>query len=416
MTGSNSNGHRRSTGSQARPVLAVVGGGIVGLAHAWAAARRGWHVHLFERNERAQGASIRNFGMLWPIGQPNGPLHRTALASRALWAELARESGLWALPCGSLHLAYRSDELAVLEEFAQVAPALGFDCELLSPPGVVAKSPAAVRKGLLGGLWSQTEACVDPREIIARMPFWLHDRYGVQLHFNTAVDRISRHEVRASDGNAWHVDQTVVAAGLDFRLLYPDLYAQAGFRACKLQMMRTVPQPSDWTLGPMLAGGLTLRHYAAFAVCKSLAALKQRIAAETPELNQYGIHVMASQNGRGEVILGDSHEYADDISPFDKAAIDELMLRELRRMIDLPDWTIAERWHGIYPVAPDTVQFVAEAEYSVQIAIASGGCGMTMSFGLADQQWSTWDGPVDSAPAHADIDDAAVESAIGAKN
>jgi FAD dependent oxidoreductase TIGR03364 len=387
----------RRTAPPGRLKLAVVGGGIVGLAHAWAAARRGWHVRLFERHDRAQGASIRNFGMVWPIGQPNGPLHRSAMHSRALWQELSRETGLWSRPCGSLHLAYREDELAVLEEFARLAPALGYDCELLSAQDIASRSPAARREGLLGGLWSASEMCVDPREIIANMPSWLRDRYGVELHYGVPVSRVARHEVTLADGEHWNVDQIVVATGADLRMLYPEYYAAAGFRRCKLQMMRTPPQPHGWMLGPMLAGGLTLRHYAAFGVCKSLAALKDRVAAEAPELNRYGIHVMASQNGRGEVVLGDSHEYGDDVAPFDKAEIDELILRELRRMIDLPDWTIQERWHGIYPTAPDTVQYVAEPESSVHIAIASGGCGMTMSFGLADQQWSSWHGPPEAA-------------------
>jgi hypothetical protein len=161
-------------------------------------------------------------------------------------------------------------------------------------------------------------------------------------------------------------------------------------------MYRTVAQTQNWSIGAMLAGGLTLRHYATFGVCRSLVALSQRVAEETPELDQYGIHVMASQNGRGEVVLGDSHEYGDDVEPFDKTLIDELIFRELRRMIDLPDWTVAERWHGVYIKAPETVQFVADPEFSVHIAIASGGCGMTMSFGLADEQWTAWHGPADA--------------------
>lgn len=397
MTPHVGNGRPRHAATASRPRLAVIGAGIVGLAHAWAAARRGWHVHLFERHPRAQGASIRNFGMVWPIGQPNGPLHRTALHSRSLWQELLRESGLWSTACGSLHVAYRDDELAVLEEFARLSPELGYKVDLLSAAEVIARSPAAQPDGLLGGLWSASEATVDPREITGRMPQWLHERYGVELHYNTPIDRVARHEVASADGGRWVVDQTVVAAGGDLRLLFPDLYAQAGFRRCKLQMMRTVPQPGGWQLGPMIAGGLTLRHYHAFGICKSLGALKQRIAAETPELNEFGIHVMASQNGLGEVILGDSHEYGDDLPPFDKPRIDDLMLRELRKLLVLPDWTIAERWHGVYPVAPDCVQFVADPELSVHVAIASGGCGMTMSFGLADQQWTSWHGPVAAA-------------------
>src|SRR5262249_3586865 len=149
----------------------------------------------------------------------------------------------------------------------------------------------------------------------------------------------------------------------------------------KLQMLRTAPQPAGWRLGPMLAGGLTLRHYAAFSICQSLAALKRRIAEETPELNRFGIHVMAAQNGLGEVVLGDSHEYDDDISPFDKVCIDDFILRELQRMIELPHWTIHERWHGQYVSIPDTAQFVRQPEPNVQVVISSGGAGMTLSFG-----------------------------------
>ena len=100
---------------------------------------------------------------------------------------------------------------------------------------------------------------------------------------------------------------------------------------CKLQMMATAPQPSDWKLGPHLAGGLTLRHYRSFDQCASLGKLKQRIHAEQPLLDTYGIHVMAAQNNSGQVILGDSHQYDKDITPFDSAEIENLMMSELKK-------------------------------------------------------------------------------------
>ena len=44
--------------------LAVVGGGVIGLAHAFTAAKAGKRVAVIERDARANGASLRNFGFI----------------------------------------------------------------------------------------------------------------------------------------------------------------------------------------------------------------------------------------------------------------------------------------------------------------------------------------------------------------
>lgn len=132
--------------------LAIVGGGIIGLAHATLAARAGLRVVVFERSPRAMGASIRNFGMVWPVGQQAGEAHALALRSREIWGEMLGPAGITVCGLGSLHAARAADEMAVLEEFAAIGPRHGYPCEVLSPAEALRHSPGLRPDGLLGAL------------------------------------------------------------------------------------------------------------------------------------------------------------------------------------------------------------------------------------------------------------------------
>ncbi|MCI0463344.1 MAG: FAD-dependent oxidoreductase [Gemmataceae bacterium] len=181
--------------------VAVAGAGILGLAHAYHLARRGLRVVVFERHPRAQGASVRNFGMIWPIGQPSGPLYRLARRSRDLWLEVMQSSGLWHTRSGSLHLAYHDDEAQVLREFVARAVPEERPCELLTASQVADRFPAVRQAGLQAGLWSPGEVMVDPRQVIARLPQWLARTYGVEFAYDTPVLRYQTpHVVTARGG------------------------------------------------------------------------------------------------------------------------------------------------------------------------------------------------------------------------
>ncbi|SRR5579871_1941366 len=129
--------------------VAVVGGGILGLTRAYMAARRGHSVMLFERGPAATGASIRNFGMIWPIGQPAGEMYQLTLGSREMWLQALDEARLPRYITGSLHVAHRDDEAEVLREFAEIGPGAGYECHWRAPREIL-ECRQAVRADRMG--------------------------------------------------------------------------------------------------------------------------------------------------------------------------------------------------------------------------------------------------------------------------
>ncbi len=113
--------------------------------------------------------------------------------------------------------------------------------------------------------------------------------------------------------------------------------------------------------------------------------LKESIARETPYFPQWGIHVMMSQNGLGELIIGDSHEYGLNPEPFDKNKLNQYILDYLQTLAKVPDLTITETWHGVYAKIPKKTELILNPEEGVTIINGLGGAGMTLSFGLAEE-------------------------------
>ncbi|WP_298711723.1 TIGR03364 family FAD-dependent oxidoreductase [Chitinophaga sp.] len=359
---------------------AVIGAGIVGLATAYHLALKGKKVVVFERNPRALGASFRNFGLFWTLGQKQGHIYDRALYGRSVWQHVAKSSGLALEENGSMLLAYHADEAGVMEEFAH---STGIRCELLTPDAARSRSSAFRPEGLKAALYSPLEMTVNPREASARLAAWLESAHGVTFRYNTPVNGIQLPHIETKD-EKWKVDRVFVCSGYDFETLYPEIFAAAPLTRCKLQMLRTVPQPGGWKLGPALVTGMSMLHYASFAHCPGLAAVKQRVEATLPEYVKYGIHLMVTQNGAGELSLGDSHEYGWEVDPFDKEHISRLILQFISTFLHAPTMDIQERWHGIYPkLTNGEHDLVLHPLPGVTIVNGLGGAGMTLSFGLA---------------------------------
>ena len=362
----------------------VIGAGILGLAVARSLAIRGYKVIVFERNEKAVGASIRNFGMIWPVGQPNGVLYERAIHSKRIWKEVCKEAGLWYDEVGSLHLAYNHLELKVLKEFVEANKSTR-PVKILSKDETLQKSSAVNQTNLLGSLYSEDDMIVEARVAIEKIPAYLAEKYGVEFKFNAAINFVDHPHV-TSGKHTWQADEIYVCSGADFETLYPEIFFANNFTKCKLQMMRLIAQENNFRIGPALCAGLSLTHYKSFEVAPSLKELKKLYAETMPNHLKWGIHVMVSQNETGELTIGDSHEYGLVFDPFDKQFINQLITDYLKTFALFKDWKLIQSWHGIYPKRTNgETEFVYHPQNGVTILNGIGGAGMTLSFGLAEE-------------------------------
>jgi len=255
----------------------VVGAGIVGLATSRALAEKGFAVKVFERNPKASGASVRNFGMVWPIGQPAGTLYKRAMRSREIWKSIAIDSGIWYEETGSLHLAYNTEELQVLKELETIFKGEGRNVLLLDRGQVITGYSYVNTEYLLGGLYSADEMLVDPREAIAAIPGYLEEKYNVEFYWSKCVSNITEQTVYIGREESYEADVIVVCSGVDFETLYPAEFAKLPLTKCKLQMQRSAPLAEGSRIGTAICGGLSLLHYTSFKAATALPALQKKM-------------------------------------------------------------------------------------------------------------------------------------------
>ncbi|WP_236973761.1 TIGR03364 family FAD-dependent oxidoreductase [Membranihabitans maritimus] len=362
----------------------IIGSGIVGLALAKALSEKKWSVVIIEKSNIAQGASIRNFGMIWPVGQPLGNLYDRAMRSREIWLDLSRKAGFWSEETGSLHLAYTELENQIIKEYVEKVQSQKSAIHL-SPGQIHKKSPAAVSKGLKGGLFSQEEVLVNPREAIQKMTEFFENHLGIQFIKGIAASNIRGNNI-VIGRKTLQADKIFVCSGSDFETLFPEEFQNHPITKCKLQMMRLSRQPNNWRIGPPLCSGLSFIHYKAFDIASSTKILRQYFQEHFPELIKFGIHVMVSQNGAGHLTIGDSHEYGKDPDPFNQQQINDIIIQYLKTFANFKSWKIESYWNGIYAkMTNGDSELVLDIDENTTIVNGLGGAGMTLAFGLAEE-------------------------------
>lgn len=355
----------------------VIGAGIVGLAHALAAHRAGLRTAVIDRDARAAGASVRNFGFVTITGQEEGITWRRALRSREVWAEIAAPAGIAVHHRGLLVCARRPEALTVLEEFQ--ASAMGGGCRILRGAELFDSAPG-LRRDLLGALHSPHELRVESRYAIPQLTAWLAAE-GVTFLPRTAALHVEAGAIETASGRI-AAEHIVVCPGTDLVSLFPEVMARRGITLCKLHMLR-VADPG-FPLGAAVMSDLGLVRYLGYRVAPSLPALRARLEEEQAEWLADGIHLIAVQGADGSLVVGDSHHYADTPDPFQPRAVDDRILAELSATLAIDQPDVVERWVGVYPSGPD-VAFTETPLPGVRLVMVTSGTGASTAFAIGEE-------------------------------
>ncbi len=355
--------------------VAIVGAGIVGLAHALAAARRGKRVLVIDRDAQANGASIRNFGFVTVTGQARGLVWQRAMRTSRIWSEIAAEAGIAVVHRGLLMVARHHDAAAVLDAF--LATEMGTGCTRLSAAEVAQRLPCAPPAE--GGLWSPHDLRVESREAIPLLAQWLEQRWQVAFRRGLSVTAVREGRVTTTGGEI-AAETIIVCPGDDFTTLYPDLIARHGLARCQLQMLRLADP--GYRLPGAVMSDLSLVRYLGYADLPQSAAVAARLQTEQPDHLAHGIHLIVVQSADGSLVVGDSHHYAATPPPFASDAVDRLILGEFATVLG-PAPAVLERWTGTYAAGRE--QCLIEApEPGVRLVIVTSGSGASTSFAIAE--------------------------------
>lgn len=373
----------------------IVGSGVLGTFHAYHALLKGMSVAILEKNSKAEGATVRNFGQVVPSGMDQ-KWQNFGKESLTIYKDIQSKFDINLRQNGTVYLASNEEEMQLIEELNEINSTNDYASNLLTKEQCLAKYDGLRADYCKGGLFYPQEVTVEPSTMIHKLHQYMIANLGLELFTNTTIvnteNRLDEVVATTASGLEYRASKIIICNGSDFKILYPEIYNNSDLVVSKLQMLQTKPQ-NNYKLDGSILTGLTIRRYECFEACKSYAAIKAKEDPDSFE-KKYGIHILFKQAMDGSVILGDSHEYAAakdiDSLGFDlNMDIDNFMIQEAKKIIDLPTYEIQNRWSGMYAQCKTKDIFEQTIGDNIHIVTGIGGKGMTGSAGFAKHNIDT---------------------------
>jgi glycine/D-amino acid oxidase-like deaminating enzyme len=349
--------------------VVIVGGGIVGCATAYFAAREGLDVTLLEQEHVGFGASGRNPGFVWlHCRNPGFPLE-VARAGRRLYPELLDE-----LPEpfefraeGGVIFFNTPEQGRVFEEFVDARRCDGLDVELVDGATVRGLVPP-IRADVLGASYCGEDAQIDAPAVVRALAAGARAE-GAELREGVTVTGLLRSGDDivgvSSDAGEVHGDAVVIAAGAWSTALLAAAGLDVPIGAERLQLIATEPLPLR--IGPLVYGPLASKQYRLFRELPSWDAELFRADYESARGIEL-LHLLA-QRADGRLLLGCAMDYPEELDARPTlagiGAIAEAIATDYPALAEAP---IERAWAGLLPYTSDTMPIVDEAEPGLFVA------------------------------------------------
>ena len=192
--------------------VVVVGAGIIGLACAWHACRRGLSVLVVDGESPGSGSSRVAAGMLAPVTEAEfgeQELLRLNLEGLERWPGFADELGgeLHHRRCGALVVAADRDDAEELHRLHEFQRSLGLDADWLTPSECRRLEPGLSPR-CSGGILARHEQHVDPVAVVSALL-----SKDLDVMQGDPVVAVEDHGVRLRSGLTLEAEQMVIAAG-----------------------------------------------------------------------------------------------------------------------------------------------------------------------------------------------------------
>ena len=307
----------------------VVGGGVIGLATAWRAARQGVSVTVIDPTPAGKTSHVSG-GMLPAVneqlyGQEN--LRNLCLASRELYptfvAELEEFAPAGFRRDGVLDAAFDEDALSSLDRQQAFQESLGVRTERLTPEECAKLQPAFAPAA--GGLLSPDEGAVDPRTLNAALLTAI-DALGGTVVRKRAV-RVEDHTVVLDDGDTVAFDRLVLAAG------------------CWTHQIEGFPENAVPEIRPVKGQILRLHSDPPLVNLATRALSKGRSLLLVPRLD-------------GELVVGSTYEERGYDETVTAAGTHDLLTRAAEIVPGVGSLRFAEISAGLRPASPDELPVI----------------------------------------------------------